>query len=638
MCGIVGCVGLPAQRAALEDAVERLRHRGPDDAGIEHPEGDGPAVWLGFRRLSILDLSERGHQPMRDAAGELWIVFNGEIYNFPELRRDLEGRGHRFASRSDTEVLLYAYREWGLDFVSRLDGMFAIALWDARDRSLVLARDRLGKKPLYYHVSPGGLGFASELKALLALPGVERRLDLDAVRKFFTFLWVPEPDTLLRGVRQLEPGTLAVYRDGALSQRRYWDLPAETVTPGSTAQAMEELDARLYAAVRKRLISDVPLGAFLSGGVDSALIVALMRRAGEERILTQTIGYAPDDARYDIASQDAPYARMVRDHLGGLDYHEITPRADVVDLLPKLVWHLDDPVADPAAISTYLMCRAAREHATVMLSGMGAEELFAGYARHRAVMLAERYRRLPARLRTGLLEPLLARVPSARPGPLMAPARHAKKFVRSAGQAFPDSYFGYLSYYTPEESAALVPGAVLDPLGGHRERLPVGGDVVRAMSYLDLRTFLPGLNLRYTDRASMAASVEVRAPFLDTAVVEYVASLPSALKLRGGVRKYILKRVAERYLPRRVVHRPKAGFSAPIRAWVQRDLRPMIGDLLSPDRIRRRGLLDETMVWKTIEEAWSGREDHAFRVWAFMTFELWAETFLDRDGQIALAA
>jgi asparagine synthase (glutamine-hydrolysing) len=660
MCGIVGCVGGQRERGHMERAVRRLAHRGPDDLGLERLNGESEDVWLGFRRLSILDLSPRGHQPMTDATGRLWLVFNGEIYNFRELRAELEGRGHRFASDTDTEVILYAYREWGVAALDRLVGMFAFGLWDGEDRRLLLARDRLGIKPLYYHHAPGRIAFASETKALLALPDIERRLDPAAVASFFHFLWVPDPDTLLQGVRKLEPGTYAIYREGALDIRRYWDVPmapahgspgdgASTAggagagrasKAGGEAAAVERLDELLQEAVTSRLVSDVPLGAFLSGGVDSSLIVALMRRAGRTGIPTETVFWPESAGRYDIEVSDRDYARRVRDHFGDLDYNEIEIEADVIGLLPRLAWHFDDPVADPAALSTYLICRAARERATVMLAGMGAEELFGGYGRHRATLLAEGYRRIPRVLRRGFIEPVVEALPAARPGRMMATVRNAKKFVRSAGLAFEDRYLGYRTYYSPAELDRMVRSGAGGVLDRHRAILSssAGRDPLTRMIHLDLKTFLPNLNLAYTDVASMATSVEVRVPLLDHRVVEYVMGLGPGLKIRGRTQKYVLKRLAERYLPRDVVYRKKTGFAGPVRGWVQNELRPMIGDLLSRDRLARRGVLDPDQVWRVIEDGWSGREDNALRIWAYLTFELWAETWLDGDGEMSVAA
>ena len=639
MCGVAGWIGRPQPRERVEEAVRRLTHRGPDDLGVERFDTPSGQAWLGFRRLAIQDPSPRGHQPMADASGRWRIVFNGEVYNFRELRRELEAMGRTFHSGTDTEVLVEGWDAWGEDLLPRLVGMFAFAVLDTRSGDLTLVRDRLGIKPLYWVRTPAGLGFASEIKALLALEGVERRVDPVSLARYLTFLWVPAPGTLLEGVRQLEPGTLLRVRGGEATPARWWDVPLPAARANgrgapSEAEAVERLDALLREAVRARLVSDVPLGAFLSGGVDSSLVVALMREAGAGRVTTQTVAF-PEDDRLRLEEADAPWARRVRDHFGDLDYreHELTP--DVASLLPRMVWHLDDPVADPAALSTYLICRSARETATVMLSGMGAEELFAGYPRHRAALLAERYRRVPGFLRRHVVEAVVERLPAARPGPIMRLARNAKKFVRSAGQPFEACYLGYSGYYGPAELPAVLGGEPAgDPWGVHREQLgrSAGLHPVDRMTHLDLKTFLPSLNLAYTDRASMAASVEVRVPLLDHRVVEYVAGLPPGLRLGGSTSKRVLKGVASRYLPDDVVHRPKAGFSAPHRSWVRGELKPLIQDVLSPESIRARGLLDPDGVWSVIRAQWEGREDNAFRIWAFLGLELWARTFLDADG------
>lgn len=648
MCGICGVLGSapagPRDEAEVRAMMEALEHRGPDGAGLWR---DGAAV-LGHRRLAVIDL-EGGRQPLLSGGGDVGVVFNGEIYNFRELRHELSTSGHRFRTASDTEVLVHGYQQWGDDVVHRLRGMFAFALWDVPRRRLLLARDRLGIKPLYYHHAPGRIAFASETKALLALPDIERRLDPAAVASFFHFLWVPDPDTLLQGVRKLEPGTYAIYRDGALDIQRYWDVPvapADGMPLGGSsgasgeAAAVERLDELLQEAVTSRLVSDVPLGAFLSGGVDSSLIVALMRRAGRTGIPTETVFWPESAGRYDIEVSDRDYARRVRDHFGDLDYNEIEIEADVIGLLPRLAWHFDDPVADPAALSTYLICRAARERATVMLAGMGAEELFGGYGRHRATLLAEGYRRIPRVLRRGFIEPMVEALPAARPGRMMATVRNAKKFVRSAGLDFEDRYLGYRTYYSPAELDRMVRSGAGGVLDRHRAILSssAGRDPLTRMIHLDLKTFLPNLNLAYTDVASMATSVEVRVPLLDHRVVEYVMGLGPGLKIRGRTQKYVLKRLAERYLPRDVVYRKKTGFAGPVRGWVQNELRPMIGDLLSRDRLARRGVLDPDQVWRVIEDGWSGREDNALRIWAYLTFELWAETWLDGDGEMSVAA
>jgi asparagine synthase (glutamine-hydrolysing) len=641
MCGIVGSVGAPQPRARIEEAVRRLAHRGPDDAGIERHATAAGEAWLGFRRLAIQDPSPAGHQPMADASGRLRIVYNGEVYNFRALRLELEGRGHAFRTGTDTEVLLAGWNEWGPELLPRLVGMFAFAILDVASGELVLVRDRLGIKPLYFtQAKDGSIAFASEVKALLALAGVEARVDPLSLARFLTFLWVPPPATLLEGIVQLAPGEAARVRDGKVERWRWWTLPPREGPRPSDDEAVETLDGLLRDAVRDRLVSDVPLGAFLSGGVDSTLVVALMRAAGVPKVTTQTVVFPSEDRRYQIEGEDAPWARAARDFFGDLDYHEQTLTPDVAELLPKMVWHLDDPVADPAAIATYLICRSARSSATVMLSGMGAEELYAGYPRHRAVLLAERYRRIPSVLREHVLEAIVERLPASRPGPFMRIARNAKKFVRGAASPFEERYLSYLSYYDASGLERVLGAPPGDPWGRHRELLAEseGMDPVARMSRLDLQTFLPGLNLAYTDRASMAASVEVRVPLLDHRVVEYVVGLPSDFKLRAGESKWILKRVASRHVPPQIVRRPKAGFAAPVRAWVQGPLRPMIHELLSPDRLRARGWLDPKGVWDVIEAQWSGREDNALRIWALLTLEVWAATFLDGDGSAPLAA
>ena len=639
MCGIFGCVGRPEDEARVREAVRRLAHRGPDAEGIErvpHPRGE---AWLGFRRLAIQDPEPRGNQPMSDATGRWRIVFNGEIYNFRELRRELEQAGDRFRTGTDTEVLLAAWIRWGLACLERLVGMFAFAVLDTTTGEVALARDRLGIKPLYWTTDAGRVAFASEVKSILALSRVPRRVDPVAAARFFTFLWVPGPSTLLEGIRQVEPGTwVRVSPDGAVTEHRYWEVPLpEAGTRGPTpAEAAEALEGLLQEAVRARLIADVPLGAFLSGGVDSSLVVALMRQASGEKVTTHTVLFPPGDARWRIEEDDAPWAHRVRDHFGeGIAYHEHLLEPAMADLLPGMVWHLDDPVADPAALATYLICQAARPTTTVLLAGMGAEELFAGYPRHRAALLAERYARLPSFLRRGVIEAVVGHLPAGKAGPLLKLARRARKFTSSAALPFEERYLGYAGYYGPRELAAVCPSMGWDEAyGRHREHLARsrGLDPVARMTHLDLNTFLPSLNLAYTDRASMAASVEVRVPLLDHRVVEYVQGLPSALKLRGGRGKAVLKDVALRHLPRGVVERPKAGFQAPVRAWVSRDLRDRIADVLAPDRLRARGILDPDGVWSVIRAQWEGREDNALRIWAFLTFELWAATFLDGDG------
>ena len=613
-------------------------HRGPDAEGLDrspHPRGE---AWMGFRRLAIQDTSSRGNQPMTDPSGRWRIVFNGEIYNFRALRAELEGKGHRFTTGTDTEVLLAAWDAWGEDCLERLVGMFAFAILDLRDGELLLVRDRLGIKPLYWFDDGHRVAFASEVKALLALSDVRRDVDPVGLGRLLTFLWVPAPGTLLQGIRQLEPGTLVrIPADGRVRVRRWWDLDLERRFTGPLERDdPARLEALLSDSVEDRLVADVPLGAFLSGGVDSSLIVALMAQRHSDPVETHTVVFPSADDAWRIEEDDAPWARKVIDGFGERvrpHVHEMEP--DRADLLPTLTWHLDDPVADPAAIATYQICRAAKPTSTVMLAGMGAEELFAGYPRHRATLLAERYRLLPGFVRRGLVEPLVDRLPAGRAGRLLRFSRRARKFTASAALPFEARYLGFSGYYDPDGLHDVAPDPLaLDAWEVHEAWLEssAGLDPVTRMTHLDLKTFLPSLNLAYTDRASMAASVEVRVPILDHRVVEHVFALPSGAKLDGSTSKAALKRVAERHLPRDVVHRPKAGFQAPVRAWVGRDMKERISDLLSADRVRARGWLDPDGVQRLLDGQWSGREDNALRIWTLVTLELWARTFLDADG------
>jgi asparagine synthase (glutamine-hydrolysing) len=635
MCGIVGIVGRgPIDRSSLERAVERIRHRGPDDGGVEWSRNGEWQVGLGNRRLSILDLSPSGHQPFKRDSH--LIVYNGEVYNFRELREELERTGRRFVSSTDTEVVLQAYEEWGEACLARFNGMFAFAVWDGR--KLFLARDRLGVKPLYYCPVGDGLAFASEIKSLLCLPGVPRRLDPAALAKYLAFLWVPDPHTLFEDVLRLPPGHCASFEDGRWSARAYWDVPLVESPPRlDENECAEELLARLRRSVQRRLVSDVPVGVFLSGGLDSTLITYLMEDGGAGPIPACSVGFAPEDLKFDIIPDDLKYARQVRRLMSDrLDYSEIVLRPRVLDLLPKVVWHMDEPVADPAAISTFLICEASRAKAKVMLMGAGAEELFAGYPRHLAMSLVSTYNSLPGPLRQAL-EFLIERAPASKPGRFMATFRNMKKLSRAArGEDAARQYLRMRAYYTTDELEELLRDP--DTADGIYEehlaffRRAAGVDPIQQLLYVDMKTFLPCLNLAYMDKSSMAASVEVREPFLDPELVEFVAGIPSEMKIRGFKQKLILKRAAERLLPEEIVWRKKAGFGGPVRAWVMRDLQGTIERFLSPAQVECRGLLRYDTVQRIIDDQMSGREDNALRIWALLVLEMWLRTFIDADG------
>ncbi|HWN98870.1 MAG TPA: asparagine synthase (glutamine-hydrolyzing), partial [Blastocatellia bacterium] len=611
MCGICGVVG-QADEQLIKSMLARIAHRGPDDEGVYIAEtSGGERVGLGHRRLSIIDLSKAGHEPMPDASGQIWLTYNGEIYNFKELRRELEARGHRFRSETDAEVVICAYVEWGHECLSRFNGMFAFAIWDARDESLFVARDRLGIKPLYYADTPAGFAFASEIKALLAIPEIERKPDLAALDQFMTFLWTPDPKTAFSGVWKLPPAHYLIHRNGETTVSEYWDLTFDEDDSLTETDWVEALREQITRSVRAQMISDVPLGAFLSGGLDSSTLVALMTDVATQKLTTYTFGFKQEDLRYDILEDDVKYARIVGSKFK-TDYQEHYLEPRVMELLPKLVYHLDEPVADPAIITSYLICRTARERLTVLLSGMGGDEVFAGYPRHAAVKIAEAYNMIPS----FLSRPVVDALPGAKPGRFTSLFRNTKKLARSAALPERERYLGFGTYFTEDEKRELYSGAMrdaasdFDPYREHRRYFEraAAQDFINQMLYVDLKTFLPCLNLTYTDKTSMASSTEVRVPLLDHELVELAARIPARLKLRGLTGKHILKRAAEAWLPSSIINRKKAGFSAPVRAWLVRDLREMVEDLLSESNIERRGYFEYGFVRRLIDQNLSGRE------------------------------
>jgi asparagine synthase (glutamine-hydrolysing) len=641
MCGILGLIRRqPVPESVVRRAVSTMNHRGPDDAGVHHlPQPDGSSVWLGHKRLSILDLSPRGHQPMADPTGRYWIVFNGEIYNYRELRGQLRQRGCTFDSDCDTEVILRAYEVWGEDCLDRLNGMFAFAIWDERAKTLFAARDRLGVKPFYYVDWTDGVAFASEIKALLQLPDVPRELNQEVLPKYLTFLWVPDPDTLFRGIKKLPPGHKLVWRDGQRRVTEWWDAPLHKAAHKSQDEWVENVRRIFAESVGKRLMSDVPLGVFLSGGLDSSAILAMVRRQTRDPIIAYTVGFRRQDLALDIIGDDVRYARLMAERMQPLDYHEIELAPTGFDCWPKLVWHLDEPLPDPAAISTYLICQAAKERATVMMAGVGGEEIFGGYPRHLAAKLALYYRTAPGPLRRGISD-LVSGLSIASPNKMNPRRRNLKKFLKSAALPFAEAYLGFSSYYTPEELEPLLgrrveSQEVYDRHLAHLQRAEALEPLNRIF-YLDLKTFLPCLNLAYGDKCSMAASVEVREPLLDYRLVELAMAMPARYKIHGMEQKYIFKRAADAWVPSEIVGRQKAGFSGPVRAWIKKDYRERIADLLSPARVRARGLFDPKEVSAIYDRNQQGHEDYALRLWAFVTLELWQQTFIDRNGEAPL--
>jgi len=626
--------------------LESIEHRGRDDQGVwtsTDIDDDGRRVFLGHRRLAIIDTSSAGHEPMLTSDGRYVLTFNGEIYNFKELRQELQASGRRFHTDSDAEVLLAAFAEWDSECVDRLNGMFAFAVWDNQERRLTLVRDHVGIKPLYYaavspaNAQPAKFAFGSEVKAILASRIVRPVLDPNSLNQFLTFLWAPDPNTLFSGIKTVPPGHILKWQHDKITLTKWWDVSFDHIDDSHKEDWWKEQTlATLDKVVRMEMVSDVPLGSFLSGGIDSSGIVAMMERHRDGRSLsTYTAGIKSEDLRYDIIPDDVRWARRVNEQLK-TDYHEIILQPSVTDLLPKLVHHMEEPPID-MAISSYLISRAARETLTVMLSGMGGDEVFAGYPRQLAMKLASAFDPVPSLLRGPLLKTVADVLPGGLPGRFTAPLRNAKKFARSAALDFEDRYLGFGTYFSNETKHRMYSNewreltAQNDPYAAHRGYFADAANAapLNRLLYVDLKTFLPCLNLMTTDKTSMAANLEVRVPFLNREMIEMVARMPPRLKLKGLKRKYILKRALEGVLPGDVVWRKKAGFGAPIRSWLRGPLRPMVDDLLSEERIKRRGIFRPREVKRIVDGNFSGREDNNLQVFQLLGLELWHQAFID---------
>jgi asparagine synthase (glutamine-hydrolysing) len=636
MCGIAGAVNW-GDESTLVRMTDVQHHRGPDDGGTwSHVTPSGDWIGLGSRRLAILDLSPAGHMPMSTPDGAITIVYNGEIYNFPRLRRELEAQGCRFRSNSDTEAILFLYERLGTECFKRLNGIFGLAIWDKRNDSLVLARDHFGIKPLYYTARGNRLAFASEAKALLELPDVEREVDLFALHQYLTLLWTPDPRTMFRGIGKLPAGHFAVFRNGALSVEQYWDLrypPANHVFRGDERELAQELRERFGAVVRGQMLSDVPLGAFLSAGLDSSAIVASMAAASPLPVRTFTIGFPEKYRRGEVHLDDTDVAARTAKHFG-CTHTNIMVEPDVVDLLPKLVWHMDEPTADPAIVMAYLVSREARRDVTVLLSGIGGDELFGGYRKYRAHGLAESYRRVPRFVREGMIRRGVEALPSMRGSRFKGYVRLAKKMVRSGSLPPIDRFLMDSVYLTDDVQRELMADRqqTADSMVEHRRHFAnvADADFLNQMLYVDTKTFMVSLNLNYNDKMSMASSVEARVPFLDWEFAEWVAwNIDPKLKLRGGTTKHILREAMRDVLPAEVLRQKKAGFGAPADYWLANELRGMVDDLLSESAIRRRGYFDPAPVRRMIDEQRRGRADWSLQIWQFLTFELWLRTFID---------
>ena len=631
MCGICGFVnprGEPPSAEVLARMLGTIIHRGPDDEGAHI----GPRAALGARRLSIIDL-QTGHQPLSNEDGLIWIAYNGETYNFGELRDELTARGHRFATRTDTETIVHAYEEWGEACLRKLRGMFAFGLWDDRTQTLLLARDRVGKKPLYYTLLPGGgLVFGSELKCLVAHPGVERTLDPQALDMFLTLEYVPGPLSIYKNIFKLPAGHSLLYQDGKVTISRYWDIEPKSPGPKkgpalSVPEACDRLYELLKESVRLRLISDVPLGAFLSGGIDSSAIVGLMRELGASPLKTFSIGF--EDSTYN----ELDFARQIAERFQ-TDHEELIIRPQALDLTERLVRHLDEPLADFSIFPTFLVSEMARAKVKVVLSGDGGDEIFGGYEHYQAQKIG----RLPGA--TALGRAASAAIGALPPSPKKKGVwNKARRYVRGLELDPASRHLRWMMFLSAKEKRRLFTPALVEALAGVREvreqdpfaavfaRMP-GFDPITAELYLDLKTYLVDDIMVKVDRMSMAVSLEARAPLLDHKVVEFAFSLPGEWKLHGLTTKWIFKKTMERLLPRDNIYRRKEGFSIPIKHWLGSDLRGMLLDYLSEDRIRREGYFNYGPIKRMLDLHLQGRENYSHQLWSLLVFEAWKENYL----------
>ena len=634
MCGICGAVWTPTGPGLEPDTLERmcyvLRHRGPDDQGTWLT----PGVALGHRRLSIIDLAG-GHQPLSNEDATVSIVFNGEIYNFPELRRDLAARGHRFQTRSDTECIVHLYEERGIDCLASLRGMFALAIWDARHRRLFLARDRLGQKPLHYYHTPDRLLFASQIKALLQVPDVPRRLDVRSLDDYLTFQYVPHPRTMFDGLRKLPPAHWLLWEQGRVHIERYWAPDFSRQSHLSTDAWAERIRHELAEATRLRMVSDVPLGAFLSGGIDSSITVGLMARASSSPVQTFSIGFKV--AKFD----ELAYARQVAQHFH-TDHHEFVVEPDCDEVLPDLVWQYDEPFADSSAIPTYYVSKITREHVTVALTGDAGDECFAGYPRYKAVKLAGIYDRLPWPLQrlftTSAWQALPASVRQK------SKRRRLKKLLRALADSPQRRYLRWIAIFDDLTKQRLLSPRLRRELADHDSaeflmepyrRFPKL-DFVGRTTLVDLLTYLPCDLLTKVDVASMAHGLECRSPFLDHKVVELAGRIPTHLKLRGLCGKSILKHAFRDLLPRRILTRAKMGFGVPIDTWFRGRWHQTARDILLDPVARRRGYFQPAVVERLLDDHVARRWDHSYRLWSLLMFELWHRRFLDQSPRVGV--
>ncbi|HWN98997.1 MAG TPA: asparagine synthase (glutamine-hydrolyzing) [Blastocatellia bacterium] len=639
MCGIVGTVNLggsAVDQTLLRKMCDAIVHRGPDDDGYYSSDTEnilgsksegGAHVGLGMRRLSIIDLAT-GKQPIHNEDKTIWVVLNGEIYNYPELRTELESRGHSFYTNSDTEAIVHAYEEYGNEVPKHLRGMFAFALWDVRREQLLLTRDRVGKKPLLYSKVGSKLVFASEFQAMLAHPDVSREVNADALSDYLSFMCVPAPQTAFKHIHKLEPGHTLTWKNGEVKTERYWKLDFRNKTDLGEKEAAERAVDLLRDAVRVRLMSDVPLGAFLSGGIDSSAVVALMSELSTERVKTFSIGFDEKDF------SEIAHARRIAERFG-TDHHEFVVRPNAMEVLPTLVRHYGEPYADSSAIPTYYLAKMTRQHVTVALNGDGGDECFAGYERYAAMRLGERYSKLPRVLRQRVVEPAILAIPGA--GASRSRLGKARRFLDVVGRPTGERYLRWTSVFRDEMKVELCTREFLTETARAKAIRFVQPwfsgngeiEVVDRALMADTFHYLPNDLLVKVDIASMAVSLEARSPFLDHRVMEFAAALPARFKLRGLTTKYLLKNALRGLVPQENLTRRKMGFGVPIGHWFRAELKGFLKDALLSERSLGRGYFKPESVLRLVDDHQSRRRDYSHQLWTLLMLELWHQEFID---------
>jgi asparagine synthase (glutamine-hydrolysing) len=627
MCGIVGIANSNSKSADFEILSKMncaITHRGPDEDGFYVNKNIG----LAMRRLSIIDLAG-GQQPIYNRDKTKVIVYNGEIYNFQELRADLEKHGHQFYTRSDTEVIVHLYDEYGTDCLNHLRGMFVFAIWDDVEKSLFIARDRIGKKPLLYaHLSNGNLIFGSEFRALLEHPEVSREIDYEAIHHYLSYLCVPAPLTAYKQIRKLEPGHWLKWKDGEIKLQRYWLPDFHNKIKISPEEAEEETLRILREATKIRMISEVPLGAFLSGGVDSSTVVALMAEESDKPVKTFSIGFEEEDF------SELKYARKVAEHVGS-EHHEFIVKPNAIEILPTLVEHYGEPYADSSAIPTYYVSRETRKHVTVALNGDGGDESFAGYERYLAMRLSEKYHKIPSLLRKGLIETAVNLVPTSEIK--RSRARDLKRFLRAASLPKVERYFRWVGAIDRESKDNLYTDDFKNEVKSFDSARFIkqwfdktnGNGIVDATMFTDQMTYLPNDLLVKVDIATMANSLEARSPLLDHKVIEFAASLPENIKLKGAENKSLLKKVGSRLVPREVLYRKKMGFGVPMTYWFRGQLKDFLRENLLSETFAKRGIVKSEVVTKLVNEHINSERDHVWQLWTLLMLELWFQRFID---------